>query len=61
MRVSWYPKTILDLDVGSRERKTNKFGGVKHVYPRDTMRGIRSYFMREIALKFPAARILYFT
>ncbi len=59
--LGWYPNTTLDLDEANRERKTNKFGGVKHVYPRDTMREIQGYFKREIARRFPAARVLYFT
>ena len=57
----WYPNTTLDLEEANRTRKLNKFGGVKYVYPRDTMGRLRSFFEREIAAKLPVARILYWT
>ena len=58
---SWYPATSLDLDEAGRAEKRNKFGGVKYVYPADTMRGLRGFFAREIARRLPQARILYWT
>ena len=57
----WYPNTTLDLDEAARARKFNKFGGVKYVYPRDVMSGLRGFFEREIAARLPQARILYWT
>ena len=36
----WYPNTTLDLEEEKRARKFNKFGGVKYVYPRETMVGV---------------------
>ena len=57
----WYPATTLDLDEEKRARKFNKFGGVKYVYPRDTMGALRGFFERGIASRLPQARILYWT
>ena len=57
----WYPNTTLDLDEANRARKFNKYGGVKYVYPRDTMGALRGFFEREIAARLPQARILYWT
>jgi spore photoproduct lyase len=59
--LSWYPKTSLDLDESARAAKRNKFGGTKYVYPPDTMKSLRTFFEREITLRFPQARILYWT
>ncbi|MGF1513273.1 MAG: spore photoproduct lyase family protein [Elainellaceae cyanobacterium] len=58
---TWYPKSRLDLDEGSRSVKRNKFGGVKYVYERDTMRSLKSFFESEIGRRFPQAHILYWT
>jgi len=58
---SWYPNTKLDLDEATRDQKRNKFGGVKYVHVRDTMREVRAFFESEIARRFPRARVLYFT
>jgi len=57
----WYPNTVLDLSEDGRETKRNKFGGVKYVYARSTMKTLRAFFEREIACHFPQARILYWT
>ena len=57
----WYPNTTLDLDEAGRARKFNKYGGVKYVYPRDTMVALRGFFERELAVRLPQARILYWT
>ncbi len=57
----WYPNTKLDLNEATRDQKRNKFGGVKYVHPRDTMREVRAFFESEIARRFPRARVLYFT
>lgn len=57
----WYPNTTLDLEEEKRARKFNKFGGVKYVYPRETMVALRGFFERQIADKLPQARILYWT
>ena len=57
----WYPKTSLDMNEDARVKKRNKFGGVKYVYPPDTMKALRAFFEREIAARFPQARILYWT
>jgi spore photoproduct lyase len=59
--LSWYPKTQLDLDEANRSTKRNKFGGTKYVYAPDTMKSLRSFFERELAVRFPQAQILYWT
>jgi len=57
----WYPKTSLDMVEETRAQKRNKFGGVKFVYPSDTMKALRGFFTSEIARRFPQGRILYWT
>ncbi len=59
--LGWYPNTRLDMDEAARVVKRNKFGGAKYVYPGDTMKTLRRFFEREIAARFPQARILYWT
>lgn len=59
--LEWYPNTRLDLDESRRAAKRNKFGGVKYVYAKETMDGLRRYFEREIAARFPNAKVLYWT
>jgi len=59
--LSWYPKTSLDMAEERRAQKRNKFGGVKYVYPPDTMKSLRRFFEAEIARRFPQGRILYWT
>lgn len=57
----WYPKTTLEMDEEGRTAKRNKFGGTKYVYPITVMRSLRGFFEREISVRFPRARILYWT
>jgi spore photoproduct lyase len=57
----WYPNSTLEMDPAARSEKRNKFGGVKYVYPRDTMRALRDWFDAAIAERFPRARVLYWT
>ncbi len=59
--LSWYPNTSLDLNEDTRTIKRNKFGGTKYVYPQEQMKTMRVWFQREIALRFPQGRILYWT
>jgi len=59
--LSWYPKTSLEMTEESRAQKRNKFGGVKYVYPPETMKALRRFFEAEIARRFPQGRILYWT
>ena len=58
---SWYPGSALEMDPERRAEKRTKFGSVKHVYPPETMKALRSFFEREIPSALPAARILYWT
>lgn len=58
---SWYPYSKLEMDEESRSVKRNKFGGLKYVYPTDTMKALRQFFEREISRRFPKAQILYWT
>lgn len=59
--LEWYPNTSLDFSEGNRAIKRNKFGGQKYVFVKDLMIALRSFFEREIAQRFPNARILYWT
>ena len=45
----------------TRTEKRNKFGGVKYVYPPDTMKSLRRFFEAEIKRRFPQGRIFYWT
>ncbi|MGB3298483.1 MAG: spore photoproduct lyase family protein [Phormidesmis sp.] len=58
---SWYPKSKLDLEEEGRSQKRNKFGGVKYVYPRDTMAELKDFIQTQITTRFPYAEILYWT
>jgi spore photoproduct lyase len=59
--LGWYPNTSLDLDESRREEKCSKFGGMKYVHPKATMRDLCTFFEREIMRRFAQARIAYFT
>lgn len=59
--LGWYPQTKLEMDEDSRTQKRSKFGGVKYVYPRDTMAEMRSWFTAELARRLPTAHLLYWT
>lgn len=57
----WYPGSALEMDPEQRTEKRTKFGSVKHVYPGETMKVLRTFFEHEIRSRLPAARILYWT
>jgi spore photoproduct lyase len=57
----WYPRTKLEMDESVRSVKRSKFGGVKYVYPRETMQALRAWFEREVPARLPGARLLYST
>ena len=57
----WYPGSKLEMDEGRRTLKRTRFGGRKHVYPKELMREMRGFFEEEIARRLPSATILYFT
>ena len=59
--LEWYPRTKLEMDEGSRTQKRSKFGGVKFVYPRETMTQMRAWFTEELREVLPDARLLYWT
>jgi spore photoproduct lyase len=59
--LGWYPRTQLEMDEDQRSAKRSKFGGVKYVYPKVTMTEMRTWFLREITHRLPAARFLYWT
>ncbi|MHA7246962.1 spore photoproduct lyase family protein [Arthrobacter tecti] len=59
--LGWYPRTRLEMDEESRSRKRSKFGGVKYVYPKQTMTEMRGWFTSELERRLPAARLLYWT
>ena len=57
----WYPNSALEMEEAGRAAKRNKWGGVKYVYERDTMRELRTFFEQAIAARFPQADVLYWT
>jgi spore photoproduct lyase len=57
----WYPASKLEMDEARRTQKRTKFGSVKYVYPKETMRAMRAFITDAIAARLPAARILYWT
>lgn len=59
--LSWYPGTKLEMDEDARTAKRNKFGGVKYVYPRETMAEMRTWFTGELDRVLPDAQLLYWT
>jgi len=59
--LGWYPRTQLEMDVQRRTTKRNKFGGLKHVYPRDVMGELHRWFDTELARRLPQCRVLYWT
>jgi spore photoproduct lyase len=59
--LQWYPRTRLEMDPDQRTEKRSKFGGLKYVYPREVMTGMRRWFDTELARRLPAARVLYWT
>lgn len=59
--LGWYPGTKLEMDEDARSAKRSKFGGVKYVYPRETMTEMRSWFVTEMERTLPGAQLLYWT
>ncbi len=57
----WYPNSGLEMDESERSVKRNKFGGLKYVYGKEVMQELKAFFETEIAVRFPAARVLYWT
>lgn len=49
------------MDESARTAKRNKFGGVKYVYPKDTMTEMRTWFVEELGSVLPDAKLLYWT
>jgi spore photoproduct lyase len=59
--LGWYPRTRLEMDEDRRTPKRNKFGGIKYVYPRDTMTEMRTWFEHALPERLPRSRFLYWT
>jgi spore photoproduct lyase len=59
--LEWYPRTKLEMDEDQRSQKRSKFGGVKYVFPRETMAELRSWFSASLDELLPQARLLYWT
>ena len=57
----WYPRTRVDMDESRRTTKRGRFGSVKHVYPKDTMAELRTWFEAAVAERLTQARLLYWT
>jgi spore photoproduct lyase len=59
--LGWYPNTKLEMEEDLRSQKRSKFGGVKYVYPKQTMTEMRGWFTDELEHRLPEARLLYWT
>lgn len=59
--LDWYPQTKLEMDPAQRSLKRSKFGGVKYVYPKETMSEMRRWFLQEVPRRLPRATVLYWT
>jgi len=59
--LGWYPRTKLEMDEDARTQKRSKFGGVKYVYPRETMAAMRTWFAEALETRLPASPLLYWT
>jgi spore photoproduct lyase len=59
--LGWYPHTRLEMDEDLRSQKRSKFGGVKYVYPKQTMTEMRTWFSTELSRRLPGAQLLYWT
>ena len=59
--LGWYPRTKLEMDEARRTQKRGKFGSVKHVYPKDVMAELRSWFDDRLRAQLPQSRVLYWT
>ena len=57
----WYPRTKLEMDETLRSQKRTKFGGTKHVYPREVMGELRRWFTDAVDERLPQAPLLYWT
>ena len=49
------------MDESARTTKRGKFGAVKHVYPREVMAELRSWFTDAVDSRLPGAPLLYWT
>ena len=59
--LGWYPRTKLEMDEDQRSQKRSKFGGVKYVFPKETMAELRSWFTDTLDELLPEAQLLYWT
>lgn len=58
LAMAGYP---VGLDESRRTLKRTRFGGSKHVYPKELMREMRAFFEEQVPRVLPSAQILYFT
>jgi spore photoproduct lyase len=57
----WYPGSGLDMDEVARAQKRTKYGSLKYVYHHEAMEQMRGFFMAELPIRLPEARVLYWT
>jgi spore photoproduct lyase len=57
----WYPGSSLNMDEATRAQKHTKHGSLKYVYHHDAMEQMGDFFMAELSILFPEARVLYWT
>ena len=56
-----YPKTKLEMDEAKRKYKWGRWGQGKYVYPDEQANALREFITEQIFMKFPQAKIEYFT
>ncbi|MFC3768264.1 spore photoproduct lyase [Paenibacillus sp. GCM10012303] len=56
-----YPKTKLEMDEAKRKYKWGRWGQGKYVYPDEQANALREFITEQIFLRFPSAKIEYFT
>jgi spore photoproduct lyase len=59
--LGWYPRTKLEMNEEQRSQKRSKFGGVKYVFPKETMAQLRAWFTATLDELLPEAQLLYWT
>jgi spore photoproduct lyase len=57
----WYPGSSLDMDEATRAQKRTKYGSLKYVHHHEAMKQMRDFFMAELSIRLPEARVLYWT
>jgi spore photoproduct lyase len=49
------------MNEATRAQKRTKYGSLKYVYHHEAMEQMRDFFMAELPVRLPEARVLYWT